>query len=320
MVAGAVASSGCSKRDEFHSEAVSKELSRLSASLGAVEKKPAAAGLATLVKQHRDALAKANAASSPALRLYRLREPFIGTETLAYLTSHSEAAKELRAFEKLWKEERSVIERDSSVSGNRVQRALHEAALNRSRVLFHASLPYGRASSPGDGLYYLSEAVANRRFADFLRSLGGDSKESSPSSEAVASALEGLEGDTLAAFAKEPSGKTTIPVSALLKESRELLRRGSIDGATLLLLEARLALSKRAGDLSQVPDSARKVRPGNDSFAALIEALAAESEPEVRKIVLTQVAPMYASLFELTAVRSSAAPPVTITLVRWPYT
>jgi hypothetical protein len=75
-----------------------------------------------------------------------------------------------------------------------------------------------------------------------------------------------------------------IPVSAKLKESRELLDRKYVSGAALSLLEARSRFEKSADD--KVPAS--------------LDALAAERAPAPAKKVLPAS--------------------VTVTLVRWPYT
>jgi hypothetical protein len=49
--------------------------------------------------------------------------------------------------------------------------------------------------------------------------------------DALRDALEALERETVAAFAVDPASPAMIPVSARLKEARELLERSSLDAA-----------------------------------------------------------------------------------------
>jgi hypothetical protein len=126
-----------------------------------------------------------------------------------------------------------------------------------------------------------------------------------------------VETQTLAEFGRDPSGKTTIPVNALLKEARELLDAGQHEAAALTLLDARLELSRRTGTKQEAAPLAQQ--GPRESIAALFIAIAAES-PDASHDVARDVIPLYESLLAETAHPASLAGPVTITLARWPYT
>ena len=115
------------------------------------------------------------------------------------------------------------------------------AALDDPSGLFNASLAYAKVTEPAAGLYYISDAVANRRFADFAASVEfSEEGAKAPEADALRSAWTALETEALKVFEADPVGRTAIGPSARLKETRELIDRGSLAGATLLLLESRL--------------------------------------------------------------------------------
>jgi len=252
------------------------ELSRLDATL----KTMAASNLA---KSHAAAVARARAAKSTDLKLYRLRDAWVGVETLAFLKAHRDANADIAKMEALWNERGPAIAKKPVAHGSALQRALTQAASNRAQKLYRASLPYGKTSGAGDGLYYLAEADANARFGELVASLpGGD--DTTPA-YALDESMQSLERDMLQAFAADPSGKTTIPVSTRLKESHELLDQHLDDGAALMLVEARLRLDRKTDD--ELP--AMLARVGQ-------------------------------ALLPVRGQTRVSVPHVKITLVRWPYT
>lgn len=266
---------------------LTREMARVDASLKAAEKANLPAEMQEMPKAYSAALQRARTAKSPELRLYRLREPFVGAELLEVFVRHRGAAgKDIAPLEKLWNERRAAFDRKTEpVRGPLLHRALAEAAENRARKLFHASLPYGKVSSPFAGVYYLAEAEGNRRFAELVASLpASDDDVTLPRADRVEASLIALEQQTLDAFAGEPTAPKMIPVSAKLKESRELLEREYVSGAALSLLEARTRFERGA----------------EDNVPASLAALAAERAPAPAKKVLPAS--------------------VTVTLVRWPYT
>ncbi|HEX9984089.1 MAG TPA: hypothetical protein VGF69_12545 [Thermoanaerobaculia bacterium] len=127
-------------------------------------------------------IAAVRAAKTAELRLYRLREAFVSVETAAFLSAHPAAGNDMASLEALWKQQAPKITRDDAVRPL-LHAARIEAATNRGRKLYDASLPYGKASGPGDGLYYLAEALANLKFAEWMisqRSHGDEEQGPTP--------------------------------------------------------------------------------------------------------------------------------------------
>jgi hypothetical protein len=297
---------------------VTAEIARLDGELKRLEEATLPSGFEPLVKQLRVLLERSRASDSAELRLYRLRDPFAGIEALRFMTANSGAMNDLVIFEKVWQENRKAFDEVAPVRGGTLQRALHQAAANRAQVLARASLPYGRSSGPADGLYYFGEAEGNRRFAAFVASLDWPADGNAPGKPAIAAALDDLERDTLTAFDRDPSGKTTIPTSARLKEARELLARGWTDGATLTLLEARLELSRRAASPAPAKATGVAKPSGGGGIAALLRAMARDSN--AADAVKADVIPLFNTLYTVTAAKPVPIAPVVVTLVRWPYT
>jgi hypothetical protein len=121
----------------------------------------------------------------------------------------------------------------------------------------------------------------------------------------------------LTLFAGDITSPNAIPVSVRLKEARELLGAGRVDGAALLALEARITMSRRGGPrgtyaASMVPDSG--------SMKALLDAWAADEKPPMDELIRTDAIPFLASLRLESSAVAPAKSVVTVTLVRWPYT
>jgi hypothetical protein len=281
---------GCNSAEKRAAERDAKlaqEIARVESSLSASEKGKLPAEMQEMPKAYREALGRARTAKSPELRLYRLREAVVGAELLEVFLAHPDASgTDLAPLTKFWNERRAAFARKPEpVRGPLLHRALAEAATNRAQILFRASLPYAKVSSPFAGVYYLAEAEGNRRFAELVASLPVvNEDEPLPRADRVEAALQALEQETLNTFAGEPTAPKMIPVSAKLKESRELLDRQFVSGAALSLLEARVRYS--GGNAETVPAS--------------LNALASERAPLAAKKVLPAS--------------------VTVTLVRWPYT
>jgi hypothetical protein len=269
---------------------LSQELDRLDISLKKLEASKLPAELADLPEGHRARIAGACAATSPELRLYRMRDAFIGVELLSVLSEQKRAGEDLQALNALWSSQRErFVSAAPELHGPLLIRALEESAQNRAQKLYRASLPYGKSSSPFSGLFYFAEAEANLRFRDFLTTLAGSTTGTHVQKGVLQAELETLERETLTKFQGDPSGRTTIRVSARLKEARELYERNFLDGAALALVESRSYL-----DTGSHKDFAEASIP--TALAALVERKAPPARPNV--------------------------PPaqVAVTLVRWPYT
>jgi hypothetical protein len=223
---------------------VNAELERLRVAQAQLEKAELPEMLKGETKTTGEVLEQAVKSKSPVVRLYRLRNAFIYIETLRFVDEHEAAAGSVEKLETFWRERKPASVTVSQ--GPLLATALIQASANRAEVLYRASLPYGKVSGPLSGLYYLGEADANARFAELVRSMTAPAGEAQapPEQAKLRAALEGMEKEMLTAFGKDPVGRPVIGVSVRLKEARELLDRGSLAGATLLLLEARRSLER----------------------------------------------------------------------------
>lgn len=276
---------------------VTTELARLETAAAALDPAALHEQLRDMVKLARDRVTAAKETSDPLLRLYRLREAHVVTETLTWVAAHPAENESLDKFIALWTAEQPRFAAKAPRSGSSfVRSALSEAARNRAEKLNVASLPYSKASSPFSGVYYLGEAAANLSFAKFVESLPASPDEVTPKRPTVAqltAAADALEQETLAFFAADQTARTAIPTSAKLKETRELIAAGAVDGATLTLREARIELARRR---DKTADGAA-VNP-LDGLADFSRSIAAGTAKPV----------------------IAAKAPVTVTLIRWPYT
>lgn len=271
---------------------LASETARLEAQLKAIDAKQLPDDVAGLTKGFGDSFASVRAAKSPTARLYRLRDTFIGVETIAFFAANPKAGEDMDSLRALVDHRRAAFEAKlDAPAGPVLYRALVEQAANRARVLYRASAPYGKISDPmWGGLYYLGQAEGNLKFRDFVASLPkdiGTDDEPRADHQQLATAADQLQRETLAVFEKDPSGRGSIRASAKLKEAKELLAANLDDGAALALVEARQDLSRPKAD-ADIP--------------ALLQSYVRE-----------RIAPMKVAA-------AAATGPVTVTLVRWPYT
>ncbi len=294
---------------------LTRELDRLDATLRGIDTPSLSKDAKPIVEGNRTLLARARAAASPLVRVYRMRDAYVGIETLRYVIEHKSAEADLARVQALANASRGAIEKPlAPMSGPALQIALRQIVANRAEKLFRASVPYGKAAAPANGLFYLGEAEGNRKFRDFIASLSfGGAAEPRPNAAAVKAALTKLDTAALAAFEENPAGRSTVQLSARLKEARELADRGMLEGAALTLLEAQLDISRREAPAGALKRTAT-LRPHMDSIAAMWQAMGAE---EARA---DEVLPLYASLFANVRPEKKIARDVTVTLVRWPYT
>ena len=92
----------------------------------------------------------------------------------------------------------------------------------------------------------------------------------------------------LKVFDKDPAAPAMIGVSVRLKEARELFDRGSLAGATLLLLEARLSYGRNTA-----PDVGADVKPPADLPKDSMAELWRNSD---NPLVVRDVLPFYVAL------------------------
>ncbi len=233
---------------------------------------------------------------SPAtdVELYRSRGAFLKSETDAFLRKHP--VEDLAALADVWQNVGKNYPMPRTQPGPLLQTALVEIARNRAEKLYRASLPYGKASTPKDGAYYLAQAEASREFADSIVITG--KAEAPPDREQIRAALQVLEREAYQRYEHDPSRRSLI-FNAKLKEARELLDRGSLAGATLTILELRTAgvppadvpASRRHGSLHALFHN-------QPAALSLLDSMTSHKLPTAK----------------------SANGIVTITLIRWPYT
>lgn len=304
---------------ESRDAAVAVEIARLERVLASLQSAGIPEDTKPLIEAHRGALDRVKQATPYEYRLYRLRDAFVGIETLAFLAEQKKAGASVEAFEQLWREYLQTHARAAAVArGTLLERGLIESATTRSERLAAASLPYAKASAPWSGVYYLGEANANRRFAAFVRSAAGDS-ENEPGAHAdrIAAMLDDLEGETLRVFGGDVTNQGLVAVSVRIKEARELLDAKRADGAALMTAEARVALLRRGGKVGTY----RPVEvTAPASLTAMLEAWAASEQAPLADAIRSDALPYVRSML-LPPVRGAKKPSaVTVTLVRWPYT
>lgn len=297
-------------------------------------------------------MARARAALGDGRRLLALQRLLAVRADLsaaAYMQAKSAAqARDPQAFEAEWERMGGVLcgglgpHSESALQGVHpaAVRALGETALPQARVLYDASLEYGRSTTPEFGLYYLGSARAAAEAAELCRSLSGPGEPEGPPVRSPRAEVEALEGELLAAYRPPLSidrHAEFIAASSLLKEARELDALGLSHGALLRYLQAaqRFAPLRPAGP----PDAARVARRLREIVARLgakgvdnslgrlfleraQEALAASPpEPAIASAVVDDVLPRYLAALEPARPGPPRGEPrVTVTLVRWPYT
>lgn len=301
---------GC--RAASAADPVPQELDRLSAVLAKIEADRPPAALKELLAPNHAAIERVRKTESPQLRLYRLRDAYVGVATAAFVAAQKDAATNGEKFLALWSAQ--PVRTIAMPEGMPLLHAsLVQSSANRAEKLYRASLPYGKADGPFSGVYYLGEAHANAAFAQLVASLDVRDDEQPLSANVLRSAVEAMETEMLGAFGKDPTAPAMISVSVRLKEAGELLDRGSLAGATLLLLEARLMYGR-----ATAPEAKGVVAPPADlPKDSMAELWRASDNP----IAARDVLPYYVALRKQIATAPAvAAKRVKVTLIRWPYT
>ena len=111
--------------------------------------------------------------------------------------------------------------------------------------------------------------------------------------ERVADSFE-LEAETLKFFALDPASRASIPVSARLKEARELIDQKTNEGATLLLLEARLTLSRQQASKDEPAPASTTTPP--DTLLTLWQYMATDEQPDIARYIRRDVIPLYTTI------------------------
>lgn len=284
------------------------------------------------------------------LALLRMSSVASDVAALRYLKERApEQRKEMASFEAEWTRLGGVLAPSlgplSPVAfdgvGPAALRAMGEASLPQVGVFYHASVEYGRSTTPDSGLYYLGAAQGQRDFGSLLRSLA-TTTPATPGVRAVAGELEDLQDDLLAAYRPPASvdrHREFIIANSTLKEARELQAAGLRYGTLLRYLQAAVRVAPlrpgAAAPDATIPDrlqalSARVADGGVDHSIGrlLIEWAqadlaehAADGQAQVAAAIAGDALPRYFAALEPERprpVRPQAT--VAVTLVRWPYT
>jgi hypothetical protein len=221
-------------------------------------------------------------------------------------------------------------------------RALAETSALQAKILYDASIVYGRATDADSGLFYLGSALAQRELVDLARRVSGGAAPR-VDARALTADLDRLERELLRLY--EPPASIDrhadfITASAALKEARELDQAGLRFGALfrLLLAAQRVALleihePRPVADLQHALRQAQTwlAADGRDHtivamFLERADVELSRSEPNTALLptitaIVDHVVPAYRRALE--PAESPATPvaaEVTVRLVRWPFT
>lgn len=285
-----------------------------------------------------------------SLALLRMSSVANDVAALRYLNERSpEQRKDVAAFEAEWTRLGGVLAPSlqapspSALEAVRpaVLRAIGEASLPQAGVYYHASVEYGRSTTPDSGLYYLGAAQGQRDFGSFVRGLAGPVTTEAPAVRDMAGELEDLQDDLLAVYRPPLSidrHREFIVANSSLKEARELHALGLRYGALLRYLQAAVRVAPlRAG----APAADASIAGKLDAFEArlgggvdhsigqlLLEWAradlaehAADGQAAIAAAIAAEALPRYFAALEPPRPRPDPPrPTVTVTLVRWPYT
>jgi hypothetical protein len=223
-------------------------------------------------------------------------------------------------------------------------RAVGEAALPQVRGFYDASIEYGRNTMANFGLFYIGAALGQREFVEFLGTLHEPAGRPAPPLRSLEIEMDALEADLLAAY-RPPASIDRHPefigASSTLNEARELDAAGLRFGALLRYLQAALRIAPLRAAPAAAPAAAdieKKLRDFDARLAASrtdgtigriflesaqsdVAAAASGGNLASAAAIADDVLPRYFAALEPARPRAPRPPaPVTVTLVRWPYT
>ncbi len=287
------------------------------------------------------------------LALHRLTMAEVGLATGSYLSSRpADERKDMARFEAEWARMGKVLHADlgppspAALAGVQpaALRALGEAAIPQVRAYYVASLDYGRSTTPGDGLFYLATAQAQRDLTELCRRLSTPTSLKPPPLRSLRAEIDGLQSDLIKAYRPPASVErhgAFITADATLKEARELDAAGLRYGAMLRYLDAALLVAPLRQP-APPPLAAADLRKRLDEFAARLSAGGIDhslgrmmlegaqdemasappgTSPAASSAIAADVLPRYfAALRPAAPEPPKPKPQVVVTLVRWPYT
>jgi hypothetical protein len=293
------------------------------------------------------------------LALQRLMMARINVAAAAYMLQKPATERvDTASFEAEWSKTGSLLRDDlrpprSILDGVRplAVRALGELAVPQVRAYYEASLEYGRNTMAQAGFFYIGAALAQRDFAALCRSLSEGNSPPPPAMRPLEAELDELEAGLLKAYRPPASidrHSEFIVASSAVHDARELDAAGLRAGALLRYLQAaaRVAPLRSATESMDAAaltgrlhdfEARLSVRGVDHSIGRLLledarSQMAASptgAMPAGAVTIATEVLPRYfAALQPEPGGRAAARPrldspavrPVTVTLVRWPYT
>ena len=290
------------------------------------------------------------------LALHRLAMAEVSLATGTYLSTRpADQHKDMARFEAEWTRMGKVLHADLGPPSPAVLagvqpaalRGLGEVAIPQVSAYYAASLEYGRSTTPGDGLFYLATAQAQRDFVELSRRLSMPTSLKPPPLRSLRAEIEGLQADLIKAY-KPPASVDRhgdfISADATLKEARELDAAGLRYGAMLRYLDAAMLVAPLRQP-APPPLAPAVLRKRLDEFAARLSAGAAGgidhslgrmmlegaqdevasaapgTSPAASTAIVSDVLPRYFAALAPAAPRpAKPKPQVIVTLVRWPYT
>jgi hypothetical protein len=282
-------------------------------------------------------------------RLAQARQSLLATR---FALQHPAERADLAAFEREWTRLGETLGGTPIAVGPldtirpAALRALAEVAAPQVRINYDAGLEYGRNTQPEYGLYYVGVADAQQQFVRLARTLTSPAADgrTAPRLRSIADEIAVVQRDLLSMYRPPASTERHsefIVASSALKEARQYDALGLRHAALLRLLQAsqRTAMLHVTGDGDNAAIAGqlkalrtRLASGGVDNSIGLLMLERAEAALDTNTAVGRQTAlaiatdtlPRYFAALEparpATTPRGTAAPIVTVTLVRWPFT
>jgi hypothetical protein len=273
------------------------------------------------------------------LALYELEPAW--EHTFASAFARDAGASDIAAFTARWKAAGEPRRGAALTAGPVVAEAFASAAETRGPATYRASLPYAQDSDVTSGWYYLGESRAVGAFASFVRALPWPSAPPRPAIRSIAPELDALDAEVTGAYKKMDRSQhpAYVGTSVTLKRARAAEAEQHYAGALLEYLIARYRFATLRAAATAAPpvpsperlaDARARLAPNVDHsigelFVQMAEAAAARTDAAAQRgaaIILDDVLPAYHAALAppVSPRRTTDAAPVTITLVRWPFT
>jgi hypothetical protein len=352
LLAGVISMAGLTGQDRQTPDRLAAEISAWQAT--AAEERPDLALWSQVRPGAQAALAQASSALQSGRRWFALERLAAARNLLSaagYIGSRdADTRKSVTAFETEWarvgRDLGAALTPPRSGAFDAMRpaavRAVAETAAFQTKVLYDASLIYGRATDADSGLYYLGSALAQRDLVQLTRSMPATSIGRGYA-RALSAETAALERRLLALYQPPVSierHSEFIAASSALKEARELDAAGLHYGATFKYLQAvqRTAMLtppavRPVAELTRALAEAESSLAGDGRDHTILRIFLDRAAIELAKppaeqlslpavaVILDDVVPAYrATLAAAPAPPAAVTPEVTVRLVRWPFT